>query len=87
MIGHTVAEFTPADEFAEHAAHRATAYSGEWVPDGQQERLHHVFRKGGGSVPMVAAVARDLDADGEWTGGLLIGLRDVTNLLAQQQVA
>ncbi len=87
MLGHTVADFTPSDEFAAHADHRATAYSGEWVPDGQQERLHHVFRKGGGSVPMVAVVARDLDADGEWTGGLLIGLRDITNLLAQEQVA
>ncbi|TXH39790.1 MAG: PAS domain S-box protein [Actinobacteria bacterium] len=87
LLGRTAADLVPPEEFASHAEHRAQAYSGEWVPDGEQERVFHILRKEGGTVPMVAVVSRDLGADGEWTGGLLVGLRDVTDVLRQEEIA
>lgn len=87
LLGRSVQDFVPADEYAEHAQRRAKVYAGELVPDHEQERVFHIRSKSGGTVPMAAVVSRDLDDRGEWTGGLLIGLRDVTELQRHEEIA
>ncbi len=87
LVGHTVRDFVPEDEFTANAERRESAYSGEWTPEREQLQVFHILAKHGDPVPMGVVVSRDLDSDGEWTGGLLIGLRDVTQLLKQEQLA
>ena len=87
LLGRTAQDMVSPEEFASHAGHRADAYSGEWVPDGEQERVFNILHKDGGTIPMVAVVSRDLDAEGNWTGGLLVGLRDVTDVQKQEEIA
>ena len=87
LIGHTMQDFVPAEEFAEHSQRRAKVYAGEWIPDREQEPVFHILRKSGDALPMAALVSRDLDDNGDWNGGLLIGLRDVTELQAQEEIA
>src|SRR5690606_33372651 len=35
LLGRTAQDMVSPEEFASHADHRAAAYSGEWVPDGE----------------------------------------------------
>jgi len=87
MLGRTIEPFIPAEEFASHREHWDSAYTGDWVPDGPQPRVFQVRTKSGRAVPMTTVVTRDVDLDGQWTGGLLIGLRDVTDVLREQEAA
>jgi len=87
MLGKTIEPFIAPEEFATHRANWDRAYTGEWVPDGPQSRVFPVLKKDGTSLPMTTVVTRDTGDDGCWTGGLLIGLRDVTDILREQEAA
>ncbi len=87
MLGRTIQTFIPPEEMASHRDNWDSAYSGDWVPDGPQSRVFPVLTKSGDTLPMTTVVTRDMDDDGQWTGGLLIGLRDVTDVLREQEAA
>ena len=86
FVGRTIEDFSAPEELVHYREDRAQIYAGELAPDTHPERIFQLQGRDR-MVPMVAFVSRDLDADGEWTGGLLVGLRDVSQVVAEQAIA
>lgn len=87
FVGRSIAEFAAPEEFSRFSGQRARIYAGEQLPEADSAAVFHLAAKDGPRVPMSAIVARDYDAEGAWTGGLLVGLRDVSQVLREQRIA
>jgi len=87
MLGRTIESFVTSDEMQSHRQAWDSTYEGAHVPAHEQQKVFHVLTKDGTRLPMMALVSRAVDREGQWTGGLVIGLRDVTDLIRQQEEA
>ncbi len=90
LVGRTILELSAeSDEVeARRRTERAAIYEGDIDPSlNANDEVFLLRTRSGKTVAMSATIARDVDTQGEQTGGLLVGLKDITALLAEQDVA
>lgn len=87
LIGRSARHFSDPQEWSGYEQTRADIYAGDLAAKGHEAVIFHIRSRDGARVPVTSYLAQDLDAAGNWTGGLLVGLRDVSEVLREQQNA
>ncbi len=89
LVGRTILDLSAESEEVEarRRTERAAFYANDTDPVPNPDEVFLLRTKTGETIAMSATVARDVDTEGEPTGGLLVGLKDITALLAEQELA
>ncbi|MCU0297167.1 MAG: PAS domain S-box protein [Candidatus Nanopelagicales bacterium] len=87
LLGRTILDVSVDGHDESTRSERDAIYAGGAEPVRNPPGVYRLRHRSGAIVSMSATVARDVDHHGQPTGGLLVGLKDVTALLAEQEAA